>query len=257
MRMPSKTALLSSGLLAASTSASIIPSYFRSPADHPVPLLAIGGGSFVVALVGNLILLGSSESFVRDRQRFLIDIHCKPAIEGIRLIDPTARMNIMRVEGLFWKKFDFFRTYEMENHADAALDLTLEQGVAGAAVEHETWAVGDLEQRQLWVNSSDPNAALMQLGDPCRGLKDKQRAAVQPLTLIYSYPIRRLARSGSAGEVQPLKEVIGVVNIDSRQKNAFHIHQQPISQSQGQSLYSEILAAVLPGIATAAAYIMS
>lgn len=155
----------------------------------------------------------------RQLQLMLLQVLCHPTIEDLRKLDPTARMNVMRVRPRT-KSLEFFHSFHMENDPDAHLVLRCDQGVAGAAQQNRDWAVGDLEGGELHIGNR-------RSGDPFQNLTADQRKCMQHLTLAYSYPIWRLRPQGSFGKlVADRSKAIGAVNIDSQRPGALGFYTQ-------------------------------
>lgn len=241
MRLPAASTLVASGITGIASSLPVILAASQVAA-HP---WFCGGAVFLCASAAGCVVGEWNATYARERQRFLIDQFFEPEIDSLRQFDSTARLNIMRVSGLpGLRRLRFFRTYRMGDGGDAVLTLKLNQGVAGVAFEAGHWAVGDMEA-DSWRDARGNGGP-----DACRHMTQDQRDLVRELTLVYSYPIRRLARQGSAGDVRPVDDVIGVVNLDSRQESA-------LGKYTKEGLHKALLEARLPQLALVAGYVLT
>lgn len=209
-------------------------------------LYALLGLVFVIAFIGNVCAIEPRQRFERERRQFILDETFRPFIDSLRVPEPKARLNIMRVERSHWglgsKHFVFFTSFYLDDD-DESLDLSIQGGVAGAAYEYQRLAVGIRDPSPGTINLTNGTT----LTDIARNLPQVSRDKTRDLTLIYSYPIRRLERDG-AGRVKPTGTLIGVVNIDTKTANAFPLYQE--------AQLDAIIRTQLPKLAITAAYLM-
>ena len=185
---------------------------------------ALAAGGFT--LLGNLLVLERRDRSTLVRQRHSLDFACKSAIEDLRKTDPTARLNIMMIRRKpICKSFVFFHSYWLDpEHDDANLTLGLTQGVAGVAYKYGRLAWGNLNTDECFIMKNGTPERIAE--KPCQNMDQKQRDCVANLKLIYSVPIRALENHGEAGSMVPKGDVIGVLNIDSRNSEAFSFYKQ-------------------------------
>ena len=180
--------------------------------------------------------------FARKRKYFF-DWACAQALKRLREFDETARLNVMEID---WrlprkKRGRFKPVYQinMEGARDFDLRLRVDQGVAGEAVHRKEPYIGNLEAQNAPSFHLDPD----------------QQEKTKHLTLIFSVPIKRLKRMPD-GEFYPSDEVIGVVNIDSRRKDALAFYEGTAVTTEGTTLREEIEEALV-GMSKACSWIMS
>jgi hypothetical protein len=169
-----------------------------------------------------------------ERRSHFFELACADAFDRLRQIDSTVRLSIMELNWrLPWKKWGrFHMVYQlgMENAPDADLNLRADQGVRG--VSGEAAHVRDV----CIANLEDANS-------PSYRLTEEQRNKMKDLTLVFSVPIRKLKR-GRDGQLYPTNEVIGTVNIDSKQSGALPFYRNNAVQGGEPTLQGEVLKAL-------------
>jgi hypothetical protein len=242
-RLPRVQSVLSSTFVAC---AAAVPAALPAILAHPPSPLASGGLIFALSLAAGVIQHERRESYRLDRQRYFLERICRPVLEDLRSQDATARMNVMLVRwSLFGRRLEPFWGCHMDGCNDSSLTLSMGQGVSGAACTEGDWVVGDFENNLCSVGNKGET-----FRDPNRNMRQDQRDACADLKLIFSYPVRRLKRAGSVGNVTPVADVIGLINIDSRMPGALQFY-------TGNGHYKTLTGKVLPDIATVAGYLLS
>lgn len=145
---------------------------------------------------------------LQDRRKILFGQACESAMKRLRKEDPTARLNIMEIDGLPLRQFRFLRIiyglYVDKNDPDRGMRLKVWQGVAGQAAESGQFCIGDI---------SDKTKA------PPFGLNAEQQKKTEDVRLVLSMPIKKVKQGGD-GDPELTDKVIGVVNIDSKMEDA-------------------------------------
>jgi hypothetical protein len=145
---------------------------------------------------------------LQDRRKILFDQGCKGAMARLREHDPTARLNIMEIDGLPLRRFRFLRIiYDLhvrKDDPDRRMRMRVWQGVAGQAVESGQFCIGDIADKEK---------------APTFGLDAEQMKKTEDVRLVFSMPIKK-ALQGPDGDTELTDKAIGVVNIDSKMENA-------------------------------------
>lgn len=240
---PSRTSIISSGLIAAAAGLPVMGAALGDASWAP---FVIGGAVFLCGGTGNYILLERRSRFVRERQRFFLENACAPALDELRKHDPTARLNVMRVSGLLRRKFVFHYQHGFEPKADdGQLELGTNQGVAGLAYEHRSYAIGDFKANKVRTANG------YVIPDCWRNMSSEQRKRCAALTLAISHPIFQLGKLAATGDVQPVGDVCGVVNLDSQLEDPATVYDPLLGQLLRQD------DGLLPAIARVASYVLS
>ncbi len=144
---------------------------------------------------------------LQDRRKALFARACEDAMTTLRRYDPSARLNIMEIDGLFFKRFSRFNiVYDLhvsKKDLDKGMRMNVTQGVCGQAAQSGDFCVGDISKKK----------------GPPFGLTPEQQKKVKDVRLVLSMPIFKVVQDAK-GEPEISGKVIGVVNIDSKRKNA-------------------------------------
>lgn len=165
--------------------------------------------------------------FVRKR-RYFFDLACVKPMKELRKYDDTARLNVLEISYRLprkkWGKFKPVYQRHMQGARDIHLGMRVDQGASGEAVRTKRPYVGNLE-------APDATSFLLDPG---------QQEKTEDLTVVFSYPIRRLKRSKEDGEFYPTDEVIGVLNIDSSRKGAYDFYAENTIPGTDVTLRKEV-----------------
>ncbi len=178
-----------------------------------MPLWTLVAASGLIAVIaGGLEYYKGVQPFLDllEKRTYLYGYACDDPLENLRQHDPSARINVMEVDRALlhrwtkrWSRFRIAYGPSMEGDSDEDLELRLNQGVCGQAVSGQEFVEVDLE---------NPNT-------PSYDLSLGQQQLTKDLKLILSMPIMKAKRRWRGG-VTFTDEVIGVVNIDSKSKDA-------------------------------------
>lgn len=209
---------------------------------------------FSLTLLSCVVFLNPRDDFARDRTRFLLRECIQDFVGNLKQIDPLSGLNIM-VAGqrryFFGKRyFEFYTAEFMSEQGDPSIRLPTDAGVAGVAYGTGKLAVGKRE---------NPGGIVLVDGEiidqnMCHGLTKEQRLKTESIKVIYSFPIRSLAKHG-VGKVNTTGEIIGVVNIDSRNDRALELY--ITANADNETLEDSICNEVLPKLAEVSAYIIT
>lgn len=162
------------------------------------------------------------------KRRHVFDLACENPMEGLREYDETARLNILEIRYLLprkkWGRFRPIYQRYMEGARDIHLGMRVDQGVSGEAVRTKRPCLGDLE---------DPNATSLLL-------EPDQQDKTEDLTVVFSYPIRRLKKLKEDDQFYPTDEIIGVLNIDSSKKGAYSFYNETVIPGTDITLRKEV-----------------
>ncbi len=173
-------------------------------------------GSLQWAIFGSIIVVAGYVEWSRnaptlrlqDRRKVLFDQACKGAMARLREHDSTARLNIMEIDGLPLKQLRFLRIiYDLhvdKRDPDRGMKMRVWQGVAGQAAESGEFCYGDITDKEK---------------GPPFNLNAEQRRKTKDVRLVLSMPIMEATQAGK-DEPELSDKVIGVVNIDSKRKDA-------------------------------------
>ena len=164
-----------------------------------------------------------------DRRSFFLNYACFNSMERLREFDRTARLNIMKVEGFGPKSsksldiiYDLFVKPE---HPDRFMEMGYMQGVCGDAARK-----GD----PCYADISEPER-------PAFGLNAEQLKKTEHVTFVISMPIKK-AVDGPDGQPRLTDEIIGVVNVDSGQRDPENFYKNTmIEDNSGAAKYESLL----------------
>ena len=193
------------------TLAALLPVFYRT-----FPDLALGWQVAIALLIA--LIAGYVEHTknvrpqleLKDRRTYLFGYACDDALAQLHRYDPTARLNIFEVDPRpFWRTgvFETIYTSNMERAPDLDLRLRTDQGVSGQAFGQKEFTMADLEVEN----------------GPTFNLTPDQQMKTKDLTLVLSMPIKKAKRLPDR-TFALTDEVIGVVNIDSRKKQALNFY---------------------------------
>jgi hypothetical protein len=167
---------------------------------------------------------------LQSRRRILFDQACKRAMTRLREHDDTARLNIMQIDGLPFRRTRFLRIiyhlHVSKEDPDRGMRMKLWQGVAGQAALSGEFCFGDIADKEK---------------GPRFNLDAEQQRKTQDVRLVLSMPILKAVQSDT-DEPETSGKVIGVVNIDSKRKDALHFYRtliidnEPLMHHQEQAL---------------------
>ena len=180
---------------------------------------------------------------IQDRRRVFFDQVCKDALEELREHDPTARLNIMEIDGLL--PFKLFRSLKIiydlhvkKEDPDRGMKMKIWQGVAGQAAVSGEFCYGDISDKER---------------GPRFNLNAKQQEKTSHVRLVLSMPIKKVVQGGR-DEPEVSDKVIGVVNIDSQREDAFNYYQTLMVDYESLMYRQE---QALKGISGYCSYVMS
>lgn len=165
---------------------------------------------------------------LQDRRAVLFGRACEDAMARLREHDDTARLNIMEIDGLPFRRFFriIYDLYVDKRDRDKGRKMGVWQGVAGQAAESGEFCYGDITDKEK---------------GPRFGLDADQREKTEDVRLVLSMPIMK-AKQGGKAEPELSDKVIGVVNIDSKREDApeFYrahmVHGESLQDRQEQAL---------------------
>lgn len=144
---------------------------------------------------------------LQDRRKALFARACEDAMTTLRRYDPGARLNIMEIDSLYFRRLSHFNIiYDLhvsKNDPDRGMRMNVTQGVCGQAAQSGDFCVGDISNKK----------------GPPFGLTAEQQQKVKDVRLVLSMPIFKVVQDAK-GEAETSSKVIGVVNIDSKRKDA-------------------------------------
>ncbi len=184
----------------------------------------------IVAAAGSRDYLQNVKPHVdfQRKRRYVFDLACENPIEELRKYDDTARLNILEIRYLLprkkWGRFRPIYQRYMEGAWDIHLGMRVDQGVSGEAVRTKRPCLGNLE---------DPNATAFLL-------EPEQQEKTKDLTVVFSYPIRRLKKLKEDDKFYPTDDIIGVLNIDSSKKGAYDFYNEQLIPGTDTTLREEV-----------------
>lgn len=196
-----------------------------------------------------------ASTFIRShrlqRYRYVFGSIANPFREELKRQDDTARVNVMLVrrDWNFSEHFWFFDNEDLTDHPDEHLRLRADQGVAGKAYSNKKWAIGDLKNNKLFLGTIGTSLADRTEDSVSYGMTTQQMQQTRDLTLIISFPIRRL-KQVNGNKLVFANDLIGVVNIDTKRDDALSFYDSP-------QMKDELLMRRLPSLANVCAAFFS
>lgn len=156
---------------------------------------------------------------LEDKRKALLDNACLNAMKRLRQIDSSARLNIMQIDGLYFRRLSYFNIiYDLfvdDDDPDKRMRLWLGQGVCGDAADKGAFCYADISEKK----------------GPTFSLDADQLERTKSVRLVMSMPIKKAITDGT-GEAQLTDEIIGVINIDSKRRKALQYYKTRQVESQ-------------------------
>ncbi|MDP9474651.1 MAG: hypothetical protein M3R38_02980 [Actinomycetota bacterium] len=185
-----------------------LPRLFPKMSGWPVVASLV----LVVAVAAYIEHMRSAPALrLQDKRKALLDYACKNPMVRLRTFDSTARLNIMLIDGLYFRSLSRFSIiYDLhvaDKDPDKRMRMRIGQGVCGDAADKGLFSHGDISDKK----------------GPAFGLDPEQLEKTKNVRLVMSMPIMK-AVNDETGEPRLTEEVIGVVNIDSKRRDALHFY---------------------------------